>query len=155
MNALTSYLQACFGALGMHLAERYEQFVGPGGGANRRGKDQPEHGCERIWKEEALQLPDFPDIGEGFDFTLPPIPRLLPSQQYLQSLLPAEEPLGQHLLQRQRNLKPAKTMSIGVITGAVVGALFASMVWALRMGVQRHKGRIGLRYAAHLTSLSH
>jgi len=71
----------CLGALSLHLTSRMNRLLGrtptqaAGGGAGA------EPGCE--WVTEELQLPDFPSLN-GFEFSVPPIPRLLPSWQQLQ-----------------------------------------------------------------------
>lgn len=147
-NALSySSLQACFGALGIHLAERFHKLAQLSSGAPHSSEARPEQGCDWIRQGEALQLPDFPDFGEGFDFTLPPIPRLLPSQQHLQSLLPAEEHfLGQQLRQPTASTSIGMSVSFGLIAGAVVGSLLAiAFRFSTKGGVRCHKGRLVLR----------
>ena len=88
-------LQACVGALSVHLAQRFEQFMSLRGGARQplgQSAQQAEQGCEWVSEGERLQLPQFPSFGEqGFDFSLPPIPRLMPSWQHLQTLAPAAD----------------------------------------------------------------
>ena len=72
-----------------------------------------------------LQLPDFPAVGDGFEFVLPPIPRLLPSWQHLHSLVPPEP--QPELLARQRINSAAlgfAPLAVG-FAAAPVGALLA------------------------------
>ena len=46
----------------------------------------PEAGCDWINEKSAeLQLPGFPDFPTDMEFTLPPIPRLMPRMQFLES----------------------------------------------------------------------
>ena len=46
----------------------------------------PEAGCDWIKEKSAeLQLPGFPDFPTDMEFTLPPIPRLMPRMQFLES----------------------------------------------------------------------
>ena len=45
--------------------------------------------------EATLELPDFPSIGGSLKFTLPPIPRLLPTWEHLQSIAPVDMEDGQ------------------------------------------------------------
>lgn len=92
-------LSACFGALSLHLAQRFEAFThGLSKGAAPHGAKSNAHaeaGCEWVSEEAGkLQLPEFPTLGDGMTFTLPPIPRLLPSWEHLQTLAPAEHQLA-------------------------------------------------------------
>lgn len=81
-NPTQMRLGSCLGALGLHLGSRLDGVLGRP--VTLTGHS--EQGCEWI-KDSApqLQLPAFPELG-SFEFTLPPIPRLLPSWQRLQSL---------------------------------------------------------------------
>ena len=99
-------LGGCIGALGLHLGSRLDsawraaQFaIGrtPAPMAPTPAPMAPtgaaEGGCE--WLPDAfdngwIKLPDTPAFPSTSDFTLPPIPRLLPSWQQLQSLTPAK-----------------------------------------------------------------
>lgn len=55
----------------------------------------PEAGCDWINEKSAeLQLPGFPDFPTDMEFTLPPIPRLMPRMQFLESR--REGPLVAH-----------------------------------------------------------
>ena len=71
-------LSNCLGALSLHLGSRLDRMLG------RPPVDPPVHaavqsGCQLVAPEsERLQLPPFPSL-DGVDFTLPPLPRLLPS----------------------------------------------------------------------------
>ena len=83
-------MEACVGSLGLMLAARLEHVLRaftPGFEAPSealRGA-RAEQGCE--WLEQAeLALPKFPSMGEGFEFTRPPIPRLVPPLERLRAL---------------------------------------------------------------------
>ena len=80
------------GALALHLGSRFDRMLGrpttPAAGA--RDGVRAEGGCE--WLDESQfrevpTLPAFPRIG-SFEFTIPPIPRLVPTWQRLHSLAP-------------------------------------------------------------------
>lgn len=118
-------LQACFGALSLTLAQRFEQLIHPRGSRTVQPTPQVADGCEWIDEGRVLQLPDFPAVGDGFEFVLPPIPRLLPSWQHLHSLVPPEQ--QPELLARQRINSAAlgfAPLAVG-FAAAPVGALLA------------------------------
>lgn len=85
---------ACMGALGLTIASRLDTafraaqgFLGQAPALSQPPAGAAEANCEWVTYGAAeLQLPSFPAFGEDFKFSLPPIPRLLPSQQMLQSL---------------------------------------------------------------------
>ena len=86
-----SQLGSCFGALSLHLSARFDALLGrrllpplrstpPGGGG---GETPPvcewlERRFEPLADSPALELPEFPAL-QGLDFSLPPLPRLLPT----------------------------------------------------------------------------
>lgn len=88
-------LGSCLGALGLHLANRFDSSWRAAGGtpmagARFGGALRREQGCEWVAERAtALDLPLFPDLG-SLIFTLPALPRLLPhlvpDWQQLQSL---------------------------------------------------------------------
>ena len=85
-----------------------------------------------------LQLPDFPDLG-SFEFTVPPIPRLLPEWNQLQ--IHGSGTPQPHLVARQTHAVP---MAIGVGAGGltfVAAAVLGS--WMRKRG-----GRCALRQQA-------
>jgi|MDSY01.2.fsa_nt_gb hypothetical protein len=77
-------LGGCLSALLLHMGSRLDGVIGTSrGGGTSRGVRGPgvassEPGCEWLDEEivNELQIPDFPT--PDFEFTLPPIPRLLP-----------------------------------------------------------------------------
>lgn len=79
-------LSGCIGAMGLHLASRFEATLARRGSSSPRAQGAAAAESQCGWVPERLsqlQLPDFPDVG-GVHFTLPPLPRLLPSWQQLQ-----------------------------------------------------------------------
>ena len=112
-------LRGCFGALGLHLAHRFEQTTralragatagapagatagatagAPGAGAQLgTAESVSTAGCEWVdAQSELLQLPAFPELPqsevERFKLPIAPIPRLLPPLEHLMSILPKRE----------------------------------------------------------------
>lgn len=81
-----SQIGSCLGALGLHLVERLEAILAAQRGAGVRlarwGSAAADPGCEWLEREvETLRLPAFPSP-EHVDFSLPPLPGLLPSELY-------------------------------------------------------------------------
>ena len=115
-------ISGCLGALGLHLGSRFDAFiriVSGGTGAPRAPPVPAEPGCEWIrggGLVGQLELPSFPQFDEGFDFELPPLPRLVPSWEHLQSLR-LETPTG---WSEASASAPAVAGAIGI--GAVSGA---------------------------------
>ena len=115
-------ISGCLGALGLHLGSRFDAFiriVSGGTGAPRAPPVPAEPGCEWIrggGLVGQLELPSFPQFDEGFDFELPPLPRLVPSWEHLQSLR-LETPTG---WSEASASAPAVAGEIGI--GAVSGA---------------------------------
>lgn len=120
----------CFGALSLHLGAQLERILRrplyPKGGMAM----DAESGCE--WIEdmsEELQLPNFPSLG-GFEFTLPPIPRLLPLWEQLQ--IHSSNPM-----QRYDNSPAAtRTFALGTGMGLALGTLLVLLVTC---GRRRHQ----------------
>ena len=151
-------MQACFSALGVHLAQRFEQAMRSQGLRYPQGQPPKfaEPGCEWIGDGRTqLELPDFPSLGGGLTFSLPPIPRLLPSWQHLQSLAPATG--FEHDVFADRNLDSATTTKqeasgsaeassrsqhamymssagAGAGMGALIGAAFVTIIVRRRHG---------------------
>ena len=99
-DASRTQLGACLGALGLHVASRLDAawravrvsagFTPPSQGA-LVGAGTPEQGCEWISESSAAAaslpaLPAFPSFQGGFEWAVPPIPRLLPFQESWQGL---------------------------------------------------------------------
>lgn len=73
----------CLGALSLHLTARINALVGKSAPHAASTMAGAEPGCEWLMASpEELQLPDFPMLG-GLEFSLPPIPMLLPSWEQL------------------------------------------------------------------------
>lgn len=88
-------LGSCFGALALQLGSRLDAswrtaqaLLGRSPPVASVSSSVGQPGCEWIAEAEArgLSLPEAPPFPTELDFRLPPIPRLLPSYQYLQSL---------------------------------------------------------------------
>lgn len=87
-------LTHCLGALSLHLGSQLERVRGGGGGRGGRGTGNaptrapaPVSQTQCEWLQtasERLTLPELPEIG-GFDFSLPPLPRLVPPLQELRA----------------------------------------------------------------------
>ena len=128
-------LGSCLGALSLHLGSRLESLLQRH--TPRAASAEPS--CK--WIEDApemLQLPDFPDLG-SFEFTVPPIPRLLPEWNQLQ--IHGSGTPQPHLVARQTHAVP---MAIGVGAGGltfVAAAVLGS--WMRKRG-----GRCALRQQA-------
>lgn len=123
-------LQACFGALSLVLTSHFEQFVRHRG--NHGVQPQVEHDCEWLEEGRALQLPDFPALGDSFDFVMPPVPRLLPSWQHLQSLLPSEQQQELVVQQAMGSEEVGWTPVVMGLAAAPVGAALALGLLALQ-----------------------
>ena len=97
---MQSQLGNCIGALALHLGSRFAAVVRSvptlagrptvrlaGRPTAHISSEQPtaEHGCEWLGSSEGIDLPAFPEVG-GIEFSLPSIPRLVPSWQRLQGL---------------------------------------------------------------------
>ena len=73
----------CIGAFLLHLAPRLDTLLGRSRPRTASMQTSAEHGCEWLdGASEEMRLPDLPSLGD-FDFTLPPIPRLLPPSMQL------------------------------------------------------------------------
>lgn len=106
--ATQAQLGSCMGALALHLGSRldaaWRAARGMPAAALRTHQTPAPHSCEnfvqgslgssmdREAQPRLHTLPDFPSFPEPF--TLPPIPRLMPSWQRLQSIAPAGAPGG-------------------------------------------------------------
>ena len=89
-----SQLGACMGALGLHLGSKLDTSMRALGIARGATPSAPaaEPNCDWIQENRhVLELPHFPSV-DSIQFTVPPIPRLLPSWEHLQVRL-CEDPL--------------------------------------------------------------
>ena len=143
-------VHACLGALSLVLARRFEAFarqqalahnLAPNLG-HRGTSPNVEEGCEWLQKENsALELPEFPAFDPRLQFTLPPIPRLLPPIEdvhaYLHSYLRQQQPSHMYPPQADARWRP---FAVG-IAAAPVGGLLA--LGALRVFSQCKLTRSG------------
>ena len=163
-------LSGCLGALGLHLGSRFDaaiRLVHPSrlGGANAHAA---EPGCEWLSRSaEELNLPEFPSRAD-FEFTLPPIPRLLPDVQQLHSFtsdrqelffdlknaaaethldetlaaihatVPQQRPMVPQLQQRELNVA-------SLAAGASLGGVLSALVLTVAMGRTRQHIRVATR----------
>lgn len=128
-----SQLDACTGALGLHLLSRFDLALRAWRGATASAAPPPapvgEAGCDFVFDgqkggaSDSLHLPEFPKFPDAFQGVPPviPIPRLLPNVE--PGLLSR-----QHHQQQQQSwvstsaVSVAGGMAIGVATGAAVVA---------------------------------
>lgn len=146
----------CIGALSLHLGSRLETLLGRGMPATAVQPAATEPGCE--WLEHGtgrLRLPELPELG-GFQFSLPPIPRLVPPPEQLlvlqRSLMDGESPsvVGEaegngyntRASQQRGRALELEGASVGTIAGALVAA---SVLLTWRAAQQQRSGRPGLR----------
>ena len=139
-------LQACFGALGLHLASRLEfhwaTIVAKALGRPTVPRPPPVLGddSECKWIEDGtthLDLPDFPDLPMQFELpTVPPIPRLLPEWGWVHSLAPQQsERIGLHARQPSALSEPAYMgFGVGIGVGALAGVALLGRMRRTRTG---------------------
>ena len=141
-------LGSCFGALALHIGSRLDgswraaqSLLGHQPAANPTANPATnpaadvaaEPGCEWIAEQGGLSLPEAPPFPSSLDFRLPPIPRLLPSYQYLQSLAPPRNQHGGEATPAAKGeASPRLAMGLGV--GMLAGVL-------LIVGVSRRRAR--------------
>lgn len=115
---MQTQLGACMGALGLHLSSRLDaawraaqRLLNRQVGSATSLGTSIEPNCKWIVESDGgLELPAFPEFPDSLDFSLPPIPRLLPDWQHLQSLIIDEgnhatltqPPLGQKQQRQQQ-----------------------------------------------------
>lgn len=143
-------LANCLGALSIHLGSRLEGLLRwtpthavDGGPVNA------EPGCKWIEDTSQLQLPEFPSLGD-FEFSLPPIPRLLPPWERLQVHSGAR--MQRHPLYTPlhppytpaRGSVTTRAFGMGVGGGLALGAVFALGVARLGCGSSRQRHRASL-----------
>ena len=120
-------LGGCFGALGLHVASRvdasWRATQGPATGASTRAEPIPA-GCEWVAARDTLVLPEFPPLpSTNSQFSLPPLPRLLPSWQQLQSLTRNGAALSQTLASPGSEAKAQEQISHSATTGSGLAPL--------------------------------
>ena len=91
---------------------------------------------------ERLQLPDFPSLGEnGFDFSLPPIPRLLPAWEQLQLQSRAQLGRGGAVAEaRHVGVPVSVALGVGALSFALVAGLVVSGARSRRSPTSRSAG---------------
>ena len=149
-------LQACMGALSLAVARSFQAALGGSRAAQPGDVAAAESGCEWVQKPQTLQLPDFPDLG-NFEFTVPPVPRLVPSWEHLHSLVAPKQIFAAATpSQAPRPLSaPATSVESAEITseityvsavGAGAGAAAGVLGFALVVGVgTRLTSRVQIR----------
>lgn len=97
-----------------------------------------EPGCEWVRESttELRNLPDFPELGR-FDFTLPPIPRLVPSYEQMLSHNEALRLANQS--DQDKNPWTSSSFIAGVAGGGASGAALAIVI----LGIKRMRKRVG------------
>ncbi len=130
-----SALGSCMGALALHLGSRLDASWRSaqallGGRVESSVRSEPlaaEPGCEWI-SEGQLNLPDAPSFPTDLNFQIPPIPRLLPAWQQLQSLGSRQE-----RRERAERSHPrfAGRFVGGIAAGALAGAGTLVLVFAV------------------------
>ena len=154
-------LGGCLGALSLHLGGRLDALLRQ----PTRLAPNAEPGCEWVTEAEQIELPELPSLGhseEGsFGFSLPPIPRLLPSWEELQLHSRLSAPVHGGVLREQlaafKVLAPArgtdKTTAIsGLSTAAGVGAGGSMLGLGLVVVLRCLNGRLlsGVARAKHV-----
>ena len=151
-------LGACMGALGLHLGSRLESAWRAARGERRAPpykSADAEPGCE--WVEGLgtsatagnMQLPDLPEFPLfPSEFQLPPIPRLVPEMQYLQSMVEEDRLF---LAAQEEEETPLLSVAISSVSGVVAGLMLGSMVGAVLLR-RKGPGRMAVRRcsSAHL-----
>ena len=133
-----SQLGACMGALALHVGSKLDAAWRAAGGAlgapaNLQGAQPAEVGCEWLADGAELNLPAFPTFPQDVHFQLPPIPRLLPSLQHVQSMAgQGETPVTT----TETHASAWSALGAGAATGASAAAL--AVLVALRFQRKRH-----------------
>lgn len=149
-------LGACLGALGLHLASRFDAAWRASRVAFGRNMPsapqltaaaQPERGCEwlsREAEENKLELPEFPAFSEtDIDLMqyLPLIPRLVPSYETLNALAMQQRPQRQ----RPQRLVRIENGAGGAAAALAAGALVAALWFRCSSKRRQRRGRIAMR----------
>lgn len=162
-------LGGCLGALGVHLASRLDASLRSAGGASssrpmavQGGATRREPGCEWVAEHsESLKLPRFPDL-RTLDFTVPPLPRLLPhlvpNWRYLQSLSRGDEhehatgTFGEPQRQQQREIGDSQAsldwrwgfVAVGAGGGTAMAVVTLALAYRMVYSKKR-SGRLALQ----------
>ena len=160
------------GALWLHLAQRLERLLrasrgghaaeGRGAGADHQSaSDAPAtaDGCALNGQEGSEALPDLPPFPEGtfqngkkFQFTLPPLPGLLPKSWL------SEPELGMQLPQSEHTPPTAETIRLLLASTGGGAALVCVGFWRFRRGRTPARGKLagarGWRFTLRLRAAS-
>ena len=158
-----SQLGSCMGALGLHIGSKLDASFRAAQSLVTGRPPLPmtpatgiaEPGCE--WVEGLgtsatagnMQLPDLPEFPLfPSEFQLPPIPRLVPEMQYLQSMVEEDRLF---LAAQEEEETPLLSVAISSVSGVVAGLMLGSMVGAVLLR-RKGPGRMAVRRcsSAHL-----
>tara|TARA_B100000513_G_scaffold193709_1_gene121435 strand:+ start:526 stop:3900 length:3375 start_codon:yes stop_codon:yes gene_type:complete len=155
---LQSQLGSCMGALGLHVGSRLDAawrgalgLLGrpDGSPALRTRGAAAEPNCEWVNGADATRqlpaFPEFPDFPDNLEFTVPPIPKLVPSWQRLQGLIslergPTVHVAPQPLSQTHQPPRQASTMwalGVGAFGGAAAAVALVMVMATARNGCRR------------------
>ena len=128
-----SQLGACMGALGLHLGSKLDtsmRALGISRGATRSAP-AAEPNCDWIQENgHVRELPQFPS-GDSIQFTVPPIPRLLPSWEHLQvKTLFGPTFWRTHFLEDPLFGGPSSVTPFSATVSATVSATFGAAVFS-------------------------
>lgn len=149
-------LGACFGALGLHMAQRWQQFLSmlTGKASNQMppttgSQHAADAKCDFL-TDGTLELPEFPALPKHFDkfeaAPILPIPRLLPNLQHLQSLAPADATVA------DSDEETSGVVAMGAGFGVGLGiAAAAGLVWHFVVPARVRTARASIRRAAPVT----
>jgi|TARA_B100000513_G_scaffold188070_1_gene110884 hypothetical protein len=143
-----SRLGACVGALALHLGSKLDaawRAAAVAAGKTFRPSASlsaaAEPNCQWLSQMDAPRLPGFPDVPiDPSQWTLPPIPRMLPSWQRLQALQRPREPMHSQklmLAHSDERAQPRSRQAMNAAAGAAIG--FAGGV-AVLLGLTRLGG---------------
>ena len=155
-------LGACVGALALHVGSRLDsaftaaqRLLGRSVPTARASLQAAEQGCEWLERTEGLQrLPELPEFPQDARFTIPPIPKLLPTWAELQSsrLQPpshSESELHGRWPQQEHDATATvriHSLAVGAGMGIMVASAITCALVATRAATRAAvKGTIGFR----------
>lgn len=104
-----------------------------------------ESGCEWIGEEaEGVKLPSFPDFPTELDFSLPPLPRLLPRSLQLQRASAEQWRHGAAHSRAHASLDETAGGWTPVAAGASAGIAAGALLLLLGMGYSERRRRAGV-----------
>lgn len=141
-------LRSCMGTFSLLLSSKLHHFSASWFGVIAPPPPPPlrlvqDEACEWVGSSEfELKLPPFPDLPSHFqEVPVVPLPRLLPNGRWLQSL---EVQHPQHVLEHNELVPPMRTSSL-LAVGMGTGSVVLMVAVAMRVWMQRRKGRIELK----------